>query len=1160
MLRNIAMSFVAMGVAATVGAQCVATFPSTEPFTSFGVGTPGTLANNWANLTGDNLDWYVDDNGTPTAGTGPYGDRTTYNTAGKYMYVEATGASNTPAKTAILQSPCYNISALANPYLTFWYHMEGTQMGSLIIDLNLNGSVTQGLWTASGDQGHYWKQGWLNLSPYGSQTNLRVRFRAITGNGELSDIAIDEVRIGSLVPVFGCTDATAGNYNGSANVNNASCDYGCSTGYKRVRLDLIVDNYPGEVSWDLKNASSGVILASGTTSGTSLCVPSSTCMTFTMHDSYGDGICCGYGNGAYFLYFDGALIASGGNYTSQEQTTFNCPPGYSCTTAITATTGTVYTTPIVEAWYNFTPASTGSYSVTTCGLNSCDTKIWLYDMACGSINVQPGLEGATFADDNLGGCGLQAVVTGNLSGGTLYRIRLGTNGGSCSSINWQIIYNGPAIGCMNTTSCNYDPLATVPCTGCCLSLGDPNCPDGPDLLMNQAALQSSLNMATVNITDACAPQEGCVKAMGSRQVLRFTTRIDNIGELDYYIGSPSGQPWMFSSANCHGHNHYQGYADYVLFDTQGNVIPVGFKNGFCVIDVGCFGGTAQYGCSNMGISAGCYDAYGSGTTCNWIDVTDVPDGPYTLVLRTNWSHLPDAIGRHETNYENNYAQVCINLGGFGGTRTFSVISTCPTWTDCLGQAYGDARLDCNGVCNGPTKTGDLSNNQAQDQPDAQLYVAGILGNDVSPAACTDLNNDGEITVTDAALIVECYTERDAYEATNPFIHYHPWCEYPRGYFSAIDSARLKIASIDQINKTVDIHIKNPTSRVMGYEFTMSGITIQSVQNLVTSLNGEITISSVLGGQKVIGISYMDSSMAKNSSYVPLCRIQYLNLTSTQVCIASIQDIVNKDANNMPVQVTGGCVTATGVVAVNVKGLLEGPYNTGTQWMNDALRVQSLIPAQEPFTALGFTQAGGGGGEAIDPNVFDVTGANAIVDWALVELRSSVSPSTIVATRAALFQRDGDVVGLDGTGSVVLNAAAGNYHVALRHRNHLGVMTASTLALSTSPAMIDFRNIGTNTYGSQAQKQIGSMMVMFAGNVFRDGSVSQIKYTGTNNDRDQVLTIIGGMVPTNTITGYYREDVDLSGVVKYTGAPNDRDPILVNIGGTVPTNTRNEQLP
>ena len=83
------------------------------------------------------------------------------------------------------------------------------------------------------------------------------------------------------------------------------------------------------------------------------------------------------------------------------------------------------------------------------------------------------------------------------------------------------------------------------------------------------------------------------------------------------------------------------------------------------------------------------------------------------------------------------------------------------------------------------------------------------------------------------------------------------------------------------------------------------------------------------------------------------------------------------------------------------------------------------------------------------------------------------------------------------------------------------------------------------------------MVLWAGDATGNG---QIKYAGSGNDRDAILTRIGGTVPTNVTNGYYPEDVNLNGQVKYAGAQNDRDPILVNIGGTVPTAVRTEQLP
>ena len=253
-------------------------------------------------------------------------------------------------------------------------------------------------------------------------------------------------------------------------------------------------------------------------------------------------------------------------------------------------------------------------------------------------------------------------------------------------------------------------------------------------------------------------------------------------------------------------------------------------------------------------------------------------------------------------------------------------------------------------------------------------------------------------------------------------------------------------------------------------------------------------------------------------------------------------------DNITVQSTG--------VKLALKVLLEGPYDPDTQLMSDALRAAALIPAQEPYTALGFTQVGGGG-EVRQAGALLASGSNAIVDWVLVELRNSATPSTIVATKAALLQRDGDVVAEDGASLIALEAAPGSYKVAVRHRNHLGAMTSGNIALSSSATSVDLSVPAIAAHGTEGRKTIGARMVLWAGNTLRDAA---LLYTGSNNDRDPILVRVGGAVPTNTIAGYWPEDVNLDGMVKYTGPANDRDPILVNIGGAAPTNTRVEQLP
>jgi hypothetical protein len=87
--------------------------------------------------------------------------------------------------------------------------------------------------------------------------------------------------------------------------------------------------------------------------------------------------------------------------------------------------------------------------------------------------------------------------------------------------------------------------------------------------------------------------------------------------------------------------------------------------------------------------------------------------------------------------------------------------------------------------------------------------------------------------------------------------------------------------------------------------------------------------------------------------------------------------------------------------------------------------------------------------------------------------------------------------------------------------------------------------------------VGGIQVLAAGDVTFNGTVS---YVGSGNDRDPILLRVGGGTPTNTASGYWREDTNLDGVVKYIGAANDRDIILQSIGGIVPSNTRVAGLP
>jgi len=327
-----------------------------------------------------------------------------------------------------------------------------------------------------------------------------------------------------------------------------------------------------------------------------------------------------------------------------------------------------------------------------------------------------------------------------------------------------------------------------------------------------------------------------------------------------------------------------------------------------------------------------------------------------------------------------------------------------------------------------------------------------------------------------------------------------------------------------------------------------------------TLMGSLGLLVVFGWWDPPLVAYQNSSCAFNwygtyETWEPItisCTLSDLPPGATAAIFLGGQ--ATNHGNGM-VQFDLASVTVTSPsVTLAADAFLDGPYDTDTGLMSNELRTAGQIPLSEPYSAL----YGGTGGETVIPAVLSVAGANAIVDWVRLELRTGTASNTTVAVRHALIQRDGDIVDTDGISPVVFDVPPGSYRVVLRHRNHLGVMTASPVTLSSTPSSIDFTNPVTATHGTNAQRNISGTMVLWPGDANFDGTAI---YTGTGNDRDLILTAIGGTTPTNTVTNTYSPfDINMDGTIRYTGTNNDRDIILQTIGGVVPTATRIEQLP
>jgi hypothetical protein len=203
--------------------------------------------------------------------------------------------------------------------------------------------------------------------------------------------------------------------------------------------------------------------------------------------------------------------------------------------------------------------------------------------------------------------------------------------------------------------------------------------------------------------------------------------------------------------------------------------------------------------------------------------------------------------------------------------------------------------------------------------------------------------------------------------------------------------------------------------------------------------------------------------------------------------------------------------------------------------------------------------------------------NDIVDWVFVELRDKNNNKTVISTRSVLVQRDGDFTDVDGSSCIRFPATpADDYYVVVRHRNHLGVMSAQPIskAVIAGGGLVDFTdgstaewNFGTTDpaapgydFTGLSQVTVNGKRAMWYGNSRMD---RQVKYLAPNDDPFQVFRDVI-LYPGNTgkqynydfAYGYFDGDVDMSSKVKYQSPGDDvflifRQVMLYPLNSSVP---------
>ena len=245
---------------------------------------------------------------------------------------------------------------------------------------------------------------------------------------------------------------------------------------------------------------------------------------------------------------------------------------------------------------------------------------------------------------------------------------------------------------------------------------------------------------------------------------------------------------------------------------------------------------------------------------------------------------------------------------------------------------------------------------------------------------------------------------------------------------------------------------------------------------------------------------------------------------------------------------GACVTFDDVmisltgIKVQLRAFLQGAYAPDLGKMRDILRMANLVPTTSPY----------GTGHTTTAAVLAVTGDNAIVDWVKVEIRDAMDHTLILATTSALIQRDGDVVAMDGVSTVPFTSILpGNYFVAIKHRNHLGILTANAIALTLTPPLYDFTLSLTSAFTDPMYMNAPMVLMtgkycMWGGDVNGDAIV---RYTGPSNDNTALLQGCLGGNPALVISNVYSNcDLNMNGNIRYSGPSNDNSFLLQTVLG------------
>lgn len=232
-------------------------------------------------------------------------------------------------------------------------------------------------------------------------------------------------------------------------------------------------------------------------------------------------------------------------------------------------------------------------------------------------------------------------------------------------------------------------------------------------------------------------------------------------------------------------------------------------------------------------------------------------------------------------------------------------------------------------------------------------------------------------------------------------------------------------------------------------------------------------------------------------------------------------------------------TVNQYMTLRLKLFLGGPHIPNSDSMSTNLNERKLISVTPPDSFSCKTGAFIYKKKSLDSvSTNFLNNHSEIVDWILIEIRTSNNVS--VDTLPAFLCKNGNVISTKGDSVINLRnvVQSGNYYIVIMHRNHIAVMTASTVFISPDTPLYDFTTGTDKYYGNSADNFGNGLFGLFSGDANRDGSVSIGDFS---------IYIADNI---NARRGYTNTDFNLDGFVtgsdfnKY--APNNKNKVKCKI--------------